>query len=45
MDQQSKALPRTVEQAVKILLADLSLHEKTVIADMQKDDILNGHVK
>jgi len=43
MDEKSKALPKTVEQAVSILLSGLSLQEKTAIANMQKDDLVDLH--
>jgi len=43
MDEKSKALPKTVEQAVNHLLSDLSLQEKTAIANMQKDDLVDLH--
>jgi len=39
MNKKSKALPKTVEQAVDILLSDLSLQEKTAIVNMQKDSL------
>ena len=43
MDEKSKALPKTVEQAVNITLSGLSLQEKTVIANMQKDNLADLH--
>ena len=43
MDEKSKALPKTVEQAVDILLSGLSLQEKTAIANMQKDNLVDLH--
>ena len=43
MDEKSKALPKTVAQAVNLLLSDLSLQEKTAIANMQKDNLVDLH--
>jgi len=43
MDEKGKPLPKTVEQAVNILLSDLSLQEKTSIANMQKNNLADLH--
>ena len=43
MNEKSKALPKTVEQAVDILLSDLLLQEKTAIANMQRDNLTDLH--
>jgi len=43
MNEKSKALPETVEQAVNILLSELSLKEKAAIANMQKNNLTDLH--
>ena len=43
MNKRSKVLPKTVAQAVSLLLSDLSLQEKTAIANMQKDSLVDLH--
>ena len=43
MNEKSKPLPKTVEQAVNILFSELSLKEKTAIANMQKDNLTDLH--
>ena len=43
MNERSKALPKTVEQAVDILLSELSLKEKAAIANMQKNNLTDLH--
>ena len=43
MNEKSKALPKTVEQAVDILFSELSLKEKTAIANMQKNSLNDLH--
>lgn len=43
MDERSKVLPKTVAQAVSHLLSNLSLQEKTAIANMQKDNLVDLH--
>ena len=43
MNEKSKALPKTVEQAVDILLSELSLKEKAAIANMQKNNLADLH--
>ena len=43
MNKKGKALPKTVEQAVDILLSELSLKEKAAIANMQKNNLTDLH--
>ena len=43
MNEQCGSLPATIGEAVKILLADLSLREKAVIVNMERADLMNLH--
>ncbi|MBW2557561.1 MAG: hypothetical protein JRD69_01775 [Deltaproteobacteria bacterium] len=43
MYEKSKALHKTVAQAANLLLSSLSLQEKTVIANMQKNNLTDLH--
>jgi len=43
MSEKNKRLPTTVDQAVDMLLSELSIEEKTKIANMSKDNLVNLH--
>lgn len=43
MSEKNKRLQTTVDQAVDMLLSELSIEEKTKIANMSKDNLINLH--
>jgi hypothetical protein len=43
MNQASHNIPKTVDEAVQRLISDLSLKDKTTIANMDEVDLINLH--